>query len=60
MAVAHSVLVILYQMLRDGRPYTDLGAEYFARLEASRLERYHVRRLERLGYTVTRTPVPAA
>jgi transposase len=60
MAVAHSVLIILYHMLRDGRPYTDLGAEYFERLEASRLERYHVRRLERLGYTVTLTPVPAA
>lgn len=60
MAVAHSVLVILYHMLREGRPYTDLGPDYFERLEASQIERYHVRRLERLGYTVTLTPAPAA
>jgi transposase len=60
MAVAHSVLVILYHMLREGRPYTDLGPDYFEHLEASRIERYHVRRLERLGYTVTLTPAPAA
>jgi transposase len=60
MAVAHSVLVILYHMLREGRPYTDLGPDYFEHLEASRIERYHVLRLERLGYTVTLTPAPAA
>jgi transposase len=60
MAVAHSVLVILYHMLREGRPYTDLGPDYFEQLEASRIERCHVRRLEQLGYTVTLTPAPAA
>lgn len=27
-AVAHSVLVIIYQVLRDKQPYTDLGADY--------------------------------
>jgi transposase len=60
MAVAHSVLVILAPLLQEGRPYTDLGPDYFEKLEASRIERYHVRRLERLGYTVTLTPAPAA
>jgi transposase len=60
MAVAHSVLVILYHMLQEGRPYADLGPDYFEQLEAARIERYHVRRLERLGYTVTLTPAPAA
>jgi transposase len=59
-AVSHSVLVILYHMLREGRPYSDLGPDYFERLEATRIERYHVRRLEQLGYTVTLTPAPAA
>src|SRR5215217_4752914 len=28
-AVAHSLLVIIYHMLRDKRPFTDLGADYF-------------------------------
>jgi transposase len=59
-AVAHSVLVVIYHMLRDQRPYTDLGADYFDQLDAARLERHHVRRLEQLGYTVTLTPAHVA
>ncbi len=59
-ALRYSVLVILYHMLRDHRPYHDLGADYFAQLDRQRLERHHVRRLEQLGYTVTLTPAPAA
>lgn len=60
LAVAHSVLVILYHLLRDHKPYTDLGADYFDKLDAKRLQRQHVRRLEQLGYSVTLTPMPAA
>ncbi len=59
-AVAHSVLVIIYHVLRDQRPYTDLGADYFDKLDKTRLERQHVRRLEQLGYTVTLTPARVA
>jgi transposase len=59
-AVSHSVLVILYHMLREGKPYSDLGPDYFERLEATQIERYHVRHLEQLGYTVTLTPASAA
>jgi hypothetical protein len=43
-------------MLRDQQPYTDLGADYFDRLDTDRVERHHVRRLEQLGYTVTLAP----
>jgi hypothetical protein len=28
-AVAHSLLVIIYHILRDKKPYRDLGADYF-------------------------------
>jgi transposase len=59
-AVSHSVLVILYHMLREHKPYTDLGADYFDRLDIQRLQRHQVRRLEQLGYTVTLTPTSAA
>jgi transposase len=58
-AVAHSVLVIIYHVLRERRPYTDLGADYFERLDTARLEQLHVRRLNALGYSVTLTPLPA-
>jgi transposase len=55
-AVAHSIIVIIYHILSAKQAYQDLGEEYFERLEAPRLERHHVRRLEQLGYTVTLTP----
>jgi transposase len=55
-AVAHSVLVILYHMLKEKKPYADLGADYFMKLDQQRLQRHHVRRLEQLGYTVTLIP----
>jgi transposase len=59
-AVAHSVLVSAYHMLRDGQPYADLGPDHFDQTGADRLQRHHVRRLQQLGYAVTLTPAPAA
>jgi transposase len=52
-AVGHSILVILYYLLKDGTQYADLGADFFDRLEPQRLIRYYVKRLERLGHKVT-------
>lgn len=59
-AVAHSVLVIAYHILKDQRPYTDLGATYFDTLDTARIQRHHVQRLEQLGFTVTLIPKEAA
>jgi transposase len=59
-AVAHRVVVLLSHLLRDHRPYSDLGANYFDQLDRQRVERHHVRRLQQLGYTVTLTPASAA
>ncbi len=36
-AVAHTILVIAYHLLKDGRPYQDLGADYFDRLDQKAL-----------------------
>jgi transposase len=60
LAVAHSVLTTIYHVLRTKRPYHDLGPDHFDKLDAGRLERHHVQRLEQLGYTVTITPKAAA
>jgi transposase len=57
-AVAHSLLVIVYHMLRDGTEYHDLGVTHFDRLAQARLTRYHVRRLEELGHKVRIEPLP--
>ena len=59
-AVAHSLLRSIYYILRDRRPYQDLGPDHFDRLDAARLERHHFRRLEQLGFTVTLAPAQAA
>jgi len=52
-AVAHSILVIAYHMLKARTTYTDLGGDFFDHLEPERLTRYYVKRLESLGHTVT-------
>jgi transposase len=54
-AVAHSLLVIAYHVLRDGVSYRELGGDYFDHLNAQRLTRYHTKRLAALGYVVTLT-----
>lgn len=52
-AVAHSMLVVIYHVLQTGCAYQDLGADYFDRLDTDRIVKTHVRRLESLGYKVT-------
>lgn len=51
-AVGHSILVIYYHMLQQGLAYRELGGDFFNRLEPERVKRYHVKRLEALGYKV--------
>lgn len=56
LAVAHSLLVVIYHVLRYKVEYQDLGPDYFDRLEPERMRRYLVKRLQTLGYDVTLTP----
>ena len=51
-AVAHTILVIIYHMLKEGTAYQDLGRDYFDRLNRDAVARRAVRRLEELGYKV--------
>lgn len=51
-AVAHSLLVAAYYIVRDRVSYQDLGAEHFDRLAPEQLTKHYVRRLEQLGHTV--------
>lgn len=55
LAVGHSILGIIYHLLKEEVEYHDLGANFFDRLEPERLKRYLVRRLEHLGYVVKLT-----
>ena len=51
-AVAHSLLTVIYHVLRDQSDYHELGADFFDRLNHGRLRSYYVKRLKSLGYTV--------
>lgn len=56
-AVAHSIIVIVYHLLADdSATYDDLGHSYFDRRSDHRLTRRLVSRLEGLGYAVTLAP----
>ena len=52
-AVSHSLLVIIYHMLRDKQDYHDLGPHFFETLDTTRQRDSALRRLQALGYKVT-------
>ncbi len=60
MAVAHTMLVIGYHMLKTGHGYRELGGDYLEQINKDQLQRYYVKRLQRLGLKVTIEPVPEA
>jgi transposase len=55
-AVGHTLLIIIYHVLKHNVEYRDLGPDYFDKLEPERLRRYLVKRLQGLGYDVTLSP----
>lgn len=57
MAVAHTMLIITYHMLKNTRSYTELGGTYLEQINKDRLQRYFVKQLHKLGLKVTVEPV---
>jgi transposase len=60
MAVAHSMLIIGYHILKTGHGYRELGGNYLEQINKDQLRRYFTKRLERLGLRVTLEPLTAA
>jgi transposase len=58
-AVAHTILVIAYQLLKRGTTFYDLGGGYFDERDRQALQQRLVRRLERLGFSVSLQPAVA-
>ena len=52
-ALAHTILKIIYHMLREGTAYRDLGETYYEQRDQRHIVLRSVKRLERLGYRVT-------
>jgi transposase len=59
-AVKHSLLVIVYYMLRNATPYKDLGADYLDKINPQQRIRYHLKRLRELGQKVELLPMDHA
>lgn len=55
-AVARTLLVAIYHMLRDGEDYRDLGEAFLDNRDRDRVARALTRRLRRLGYEVELRP----
>jgi transposase len=60
MAVAHSILVIIYHLLREGVPYEEHGEAFFEERDRQLSEKRLVRQLERLGHQVSLQPLAQA
>lgn len=52
-AVAHTILTIVYHMLKTNAPYQELGPDFFEQRRKNEIVKKSVKRLESLGYTVT-------
>ncbi len=59
-AVAHSILRIVYHLLIDEHPFEDLGEAYFDQRQRQHVSRHLKQRLERLGYRVQLEPLTSA
>jgi transposase len=51
-ALAHTMLVIIYHMIKNRLPYNELGDSYFNKMDKEKLKNTMVKRLEKLGYKV--------
>lgn len=60
MAVAHSILTMIYHILRDRTPYQERGDTFFDEQERQAAEKRLVRQLTRLGYQVELQPLAQA
>jgi transposase len=55
-AVAHTLLTIVYHLLAHEEKYQELGGTYLDHLDQERQEKRLVRQLEKLGFAVVLTP----
>jgi len=59
-AVAHSIMTIVYHLLTRGEDYKDLGSHYFEERQKEAIMKQAVRRLENLGFQVALTASTAS
>ena len=58
-AVAHSMLIIIYNMVKNKSHYRELGPDYFDNLNSQTKVDRLKKKLESLGYSVAKQEIPA-
>jgi len=60
-AVGHTIFIMAYHIIKEQRPYNELGADYFDRLNEQNLIKRFTSRITALGYEVEvkKTPIVA-
>ena len=56
-AVAHSILIAVYHILKDGVPFKDLGANYYNQFNKEKKANALIKKIASLGYKVTVTAI---
>jgi transposase len=56
-AVAHSMLLAIYHILKQKQHFADLGSDYFNTINAERILKRNLRSLHDLGYEVELSPI---
>lgn len=51
-AVAHSMLIAIYNMLKNNVPFNDLGSNYYTTFNTQSKARYYMKKLQELGMSV--------
>lgn len=59
MAVAHSLLIAIYYIIRDRVPFHDLGEDYYNRFNTESKIKMYIRKLEDLGVSINVEAAPA-
>ena len=55
-AVAHTILIAIYHILKEKVPYHDLGADYYSVINQEKIINRNIRTLEKLGVNVMIQP----
>lgn len=51
-AVAHSMLIAIYHVLKDNVPFKDLGSDYYTKFNTEAKAKYYLKKLQELGIAI--------
>ena len=59
-ALEHTMLIAIWDMITNGVFYDDLGGDYYTKLNPDKTQQRALNQLRQMGYEVTLNPLPAA